>query len=58
MGFIGLGGVFYALGAVIYARRPTWACLKSGWFEFHEVFHGFTVIAYCLQFGAIYMIVS
>ena len=46
-----LGGVAYSLGAVVYARKapdpsPTW-------FGFHEIFHGFTVIAAACHFAAI-----
>ncbi len=38
-----LGGLFYSLGAIVYAlRRPD---PSPRWFGFHEVFHAFVVLA-------------
>jgi len=38
-----VGGVFYTVGAVIYAKkRPNPA---PAWFGFHEIFHALTVVA-------------
>jgi len=46
-----VGGVFYTLGAVVYAkRRPDpW----PDWFGFHEIFHAMTVIAAICHWAAI-----
>ena len=46
-----VGGVFYSLGAVVYARRrpdpvPTV-------FGYHELFHAFTLVAIACQYVAI-----
>jgi hemolysin III len=48
---LGLGGVLYSLGAVVYARqRPDpWPRV----FGFHEVFHVLVVLAAAVQFTAI-----
>jgi hemolysin III len=49
--FIVLGGVFYTLGAVIYAlKRPNWFPYSFG---FHEIFHVCTVIAWTCHYVAI-----
>jgi hemolysin III len=46
-----LGGVFYTIGAVVFARRSPdpWPTV----FGFHEVFHACTVVALVLQLVAI-----
>ena len=48
---IGLGGLAYTVGALIYARKlpnpsPTW-------FGFHEIFHACTLVAAMCHFAAI-----
>ena len=48
---IGLGGLVYSLGAVVYARkRPN---PSPTWFGFHEIFHAATVVAALCHFAAI-----
>jgi hemolysin III len=45
------GGVFYSLGAVVYAlRRPN---PSPHWFGFHEVFHAFTLLAFVTHYIAV-----
>ena len=47
-----VGGLFYSLGAIVYAlKRPN---PFPHWFGFHEVFHAFTLVA----FGTHYVAVS
>ena len=48
---IGLGGLFYSVGAVIYGRKAPnpW----PAWFGFHEIFHALTVVAAMCHFAAI-----
>jgi hemolysin III len=55
VGLIGLGGVLYTIGGVVYARkRPNpW----PGWFGFHELFHAFTIGAYLVQYLAVALVV-
>lgn len=50
-----LGGVFYTIGAVIYAtKRPNpW----PQWLGFHEIFHACTVLAWICQCVAAYLAV-
>ena len=48
---IALGGLFYTVGALIYARKlpdPS-----PDWFGFHEVFHACTIAAALCHFAAI-----
>jgi hemolysin III len=46
-----VGGLFYSVGAVIYARRkPDPSPL---WFGFHEVFHACTLAAFAVHYIAI-----
>jgi len=46
-----VGGVFYSLGAVVYAtRRPD---PSPRWFGFHEVFHAFTLLAFVTHYLAV-----
>lgn len=53
---LGLGGVLYTIGGVIYARkRPN---PHPGWFGFHELFHSFTIAAYLVQFVAVALVVT
>ena len=43
-----LGGALYTLGGVVYGtKRPN---PSPRWFGFHEVFHGFTVIAFIVHY--------
>ncbi len=45
------GGLFYSLGAVVYAlRRPN---PSPRWFGFHEVFHLFTLLAFVTHYTAV-----
>lgn len=51
VGLIALGGVFYTVGAIVYARkRPD---PSPTWFGFHEVFHACTIAAAVTHYGAI-----
>lgn len=51
--FIVLGGLFYTLGAVIYAlKKPNWFPYSFG---FHEIFHVCTVIAWTCHYVAIFL---
>ena len=46
-----VGGLFYTLGAVVYAtRRPNPSPM---WFGFHEVFHAFTLLAFVTHYIAV-----
>jgi len=46
-----LGGLFYSVGAVVYARqRPD---PSPRWFGFHEVFHALTVLAFAAHYVAV-----
>jgi len=46
-----VGGLFYSLGAVVYAlRRPD---PSPRWFGFHEVFHAFTLLAFVTHYIAV-----
>jgi hemolysin III len=46
-----LGGLFYSLGAVVYAlRRPD---PSPRWFGFHEVFHALTLLAFVAHYVAV-----
>jgi hemolysin III len=46
-----VGGLFYSLGAVVYAlRRPN---PSPRWFGFHEVFHAFTLAAFATHYVAV-----
>jgi hemolysin III len=45
------GGLFYSLGAIVYAlRRPD---PFPTWFGFHEVFHAFTLLAFVTHYIAV-----
>jgi hemolysin III len=53
---IGVGGLLYTAGGVVYARkRPN---PHPDWFGFHEVFHAFTIAAFLVQYAAIALVVS
>jgi hemolysin III len=45
------GGVFYSVGAVIYARKSPDPSPK--WFGFHEVFHACTLAAFATHYVAV-----
>jgi hemolysin III len=46
-----VGGLFYSLGAVVYAlRRPD---PSPRWFGFHEIFHACTLIAFASHYAAV-----
>ena len=46
-----VGGLFYSLGAIVYAtRRPD---PSPRWFGFHEVFHAFTLLAFVTHYIAV-----
>lgn len=48
---LGIGGLLYTAGGVIYAvKRPN---PYPAWFGFHELFHAFTIAAYLVQYAAI-----
>ncbi len=48
---IGLGGLAYTVGALVYARKlPN---PSPAWFGFHEVFHACTLVAAACHFAAI-----
>jgi hemolysin III len=53
---IAAGGVFYTLGAVVYAmKRPDF---RPAVFGFHELFHVLTVLAASCQFAAVTLLVA
>ncbi len=53
---VAAGGVFYTLGAVVYAiQRPNFVPTVFG---FHELFHVLTVLAASCQFAAIALLVA
>jgi hemolysin III len=53
---VGVGGLLYTLGAVVYAlRRPDPSPL---WFGFHEVFHALTVAAWIVHYIAVALVVN
>ena len=51
VGLIGLGGLFYTVGAVIYGRKGPNP--SPAWFGFHEIFHACTIAAAICHFAAI-----
>ena len=53
---VAAGGVFYTLGAVVYAmKRPDF---RPTVFGFHELFHVLTVLAASCQFAAVALLVA
>lgn len=46
-----VGGVFYTLGALVYARKKPNP--SPQWFGFHEVFHALTVLAFASHYIAV-----
>lgn len=56
VGLILAGGVLYSAGAVIYAlKRPNFS---QKYFGFHELFHSFTIAAFCCHYAAIAITVA
>ncbi len=54
IGLIGLGGLIYTGGAVVYAlKRPN---PSPTWFGFHEIFHTCTVLAAGCHYAAIALV--
>ena len=54
IGLIGLGGLIYTAGAVVYGlKRPN---PSPTWFGFHEIFHTCTVLAAGCHYAAIALI--
>lgn len=48
---VGLGGVLYTLGAVVYGTK--WPQASPKYFGFHEIFHSFTIAAFLCHYAAI-----
>lgn len=53
---IALGGLFYSLGAIVYARKKPDP--NPDWFGYHEIFHSFTIAAFLVQLIAITIVVT
>lgn len=53
---LGIGGVLYSVGGVIYARKKPNP--SPQWFGFHELFHACTIAAYLVQYVAVAMVVT
>lgn len=49
------GGLFYSIGAIIYARK--WPNPSPVWFGFHELFHAGTILGALCHWGAILLAV-
>ena len=48
---IAVGGILYSIGAVFYAmKKPNFS---PRWFGFHELFHSFTIAAFCCHYIAV-----
>jgi len=48
---IAVGGVLYSVGAVFYGmKKPNFS---PRWFGFHELFHSFTIAAFCCHYIAV-----
>jgi hemolysin III len=52
---LALGGVFYSLGAVVYARQAPDPSPR--WFGFHEIFHALTLAAFIAHYVAVALVV-
>lgn len=50
------GGLAYTVGAIGFLRQ--WPRLKPTVFSYHEVWHAFTVVAACLQLGAVWWLAT
>jgi hemolysin III len=56
MTLILVGGLFYTVGAVIYAlKRPN---PFPGKFGFHEIFHTLTLLAFLSHWAGIYLVAT
>ena len=56
VGLVGLGGLFYTLGAVVYGiKRPN---PSPRWFGFHEVFHSLTILAFASHYAAASLVLT
>ncbi|WP_346232083.1 PAQR family membrane homeostasis protein TrhA [Parafrigoribacterium mesophilum] len=56
MTLILVGGIFYTIGAVIYAlKRPN---PFPGRFGFHEIFHALTLLAFLCHWSAIFLVAT
>jgi hemolysin III len=53
---IGLGGLFYSVGAVIYARKSPDPNPKV--FGYHEIFHVLVIAAAVCHYGAVWLTVT
>jgi hemolysin III len=50
------GGVFYSIGAIVYAlKRPN---ISEKYFGFHELFHAFTIAGYLCHYLAITLTIA
>ena len=47
-----LGGIFYTIGALIYAIKPKWMKMKH--FGYHEIFHVFIMLGSLTHFFCVY----
>ena len=54
-GLVGLGGLIYTLGALVYASR--WPNPLPRTFGYHEIFHVCVIIASMCHFAAVYRLV-
>jgi hemolysin III len=52
---LGAGGLFYTLGAVVYARQHPDPSPR--WFGFHEIFHTLTLMAFVTHYIAVGLVV-
>jgi hemolysin III len=50
---LGVGGLFYTVGAIFYATR--WPNFWPKTFGYHEVFHAFTILAATSHYIAIWL---
>lgn len=56
LGLIVLGGVFYTVGAGVFATK--WPNPSPKWFGFHEVFHSFTLGGWLSHYVAAALVVA
>lgn len=52
---LSLGGLFYTLGALVYAFQ--WPDPNPKWFGFHEVFHSLTIAAFIVHYIGVSLLV-
>jgi hemolysin III len=48
---VGIGGLAYTLGAVVYGTK--WPNPSPRWFGFHEIFHSLTVVGFVSHYVAV-----